>query len=408
MNSVDKLNYTKAIYAKRVALQMDPNAKVRIVDPKARILLIDKKLYRYQIRNILDTYQVDFTPVKVKSRKGILKSTRARSILLGAAALAIMSSTTMKENVNNQAEHNVYAQEMEVLSDLVAPTENFEDIVVINEAPPTEEVLVSEPEKEPFVSQQKNTLVEEDVISLVKPISDMDELGFEKKDATILEFGNSISYYGNRYGIDSSLLVALFTQERSNDRSSSGYNNVGQLTESICGEKIEAPVFESGNLIGVDKLYVLPSCYDSYPLEDLSSMQTFPSFTANEQEKIQQAVKLQQEGYMIYRLKDVKENSELNIRVSVAYLAYLINMKHDVIKGVASYNMGYPSINSSVSREDILSGELSLAGDPNYLNHIFRYLSDEELANGFTIYYEDGSCVHYTFSGLEEKMSHSL
>ena len=56
MNNVDKLNYTKAIYAKRVALQMDPNAKVRIVDPKARILLIDKKLYRYQIRNIFDTY----------------------------------------------------------------------------------------------------------------------------------------------------------------------------------------------------------------------------------------------------------------------------------------------------------------------------------------------------------------
>ena len=124
-------------------------------------------------------------------------------------------------------------------------------------------------------------------------------------------------------------------------------------------------------------------------------MGNYPKFSEEEKEKIQTAIILQKNGYEIYRFKDTKTNQNLNLKVAIAYLTYLINMQNDLVKGIASYNMGYNRINNDVTPKMILNGEIKDANDPNYLTNIFEYLSEEERNIGFTIYYENGQVIHY-------------
>ena len=160
----------------------------------------------------------------------------------------------------------------------------------------------------------------------------------------------------------------------------------------------------------MDKIYVLPKCYDTYPLEDLETMGNFSKFSNLEQEKIKEAIHLKKEGYEIYRLTDVKNTVSLNIKVSCAYLSYLINKQQNLIKGLASYNMGCSRINETVSEEQILRGQVIEGNDPNYLNNIFRYLTKEDLEKGFTIQYANGEVIHYQIEGMdyEKETEHSI
>ena len=173
-----------------------------------------------------------------------------------------------------------------------------------------------------------NSLEFQEVISL--SLDEMDEAGFAKKDETIRLFGSAIFSYAERYGIDANLMVALFTQERSNDPNDIGYANVGQLTNALCGEKIVVPVYQNGEVVKQDAFFLLPPCYDDYPLEDLETMGTFPKFSAAERQVITEAISLKKEGFTILKIGDVKKNSELNIQISCAYFGYLKEKKQDL------------------------------------------------------------------------------
>ena len=69
-------------------------------------------------------------------------------------------------------------------------------------------------------------------------------------------------------------------------------------------------------------------------------------------------------------------------------------MKKDLIKGIASYNMGYPRIHAGISQEDILNGSILEANDPNYILNIFQYFTDDDWQKGIDVFIQ-GNLYHY-------------
>ena len=214
-----------------------------------------------------------------------------------------------------------------------------------------------------------------------------------KRAQTDALYGDYILEYSSRYGQPYALVASLLTQERSDNPNDDlkVRQNIGQLTTTaVCGEKIVAPVFVNGTLQGYDKIYVLPPCYDDYPLEDLDTMGHFPRFSEEEQQKIQEAILLKKEGYQIYRRCDAFYNTENNIKISTAILSYVGNKKYDFVKEVMSYHAGYVKVADDLSNEAILSGQLN-AEDPYYVGHVLQYFTEEELSQPLSIYFTDGT-----------------
>lgn len=218
----------------------------------------------------------------------------------------------------------------------------------------------------------------------------------EKREETHEELGSYIDYYATRYGIDSSFMEALITQERHDTKKA----NPGQLTNSICdGNGFKAPIIQDNEVVGEDKVYIVGSFYNNYPVKDIGTMGHFPNFSESEQESVRQAIRLQKEGYEIIKIGDLKngtsdEQIKNNIRISALYLSYLVNLKEDLFLGAASYNAGPYRISSDLSYEDLFKG-IPNDGDEFYLNHIATYFTDDDLVNGFNIILKDGKTIHY-------------
>ena len=377
---------------KQLLLAEYPTSRIK-VDAKNKLIMLDGQMYRFSITTNLDYKKINLKKIQMKSKKGKLRSKNSKRILTKIAMIATVAGIGAAVHLTSSLnEKNTVSQ---------VPTEYTSEVPEKQTIPHT---VVIEQEK------PKEDKIENRTINIFQEINYTDVFGYEKKQETIQEFGDFIEEYSKRYGLDFNLTVALLTQERATDINDPSYNNIGQITKAICGEKISAPVFEKNTLISYDKIYVLPGCYDNYPLKDLETMGNFPAFTKEEQQKIQEAIKLKKEGYEIYRLTDVKNEVSLNIKISCACLAYLINKQNNLVKGVASYNMGYGRINENVTEEEILRGQILEADDPNYLNNIFRYLTKEELEKGFTIQYESGEVVHYQIEGMdyEKETEHSI
>lgn len=215
----------------------------------------------------------------------------------------------------------------------------------------------------------------------------------ERRLATDEIYGDIISYYTNRYGLPYSLTAALFSQERYylDSSSLSTKRNVGSLTSINC-EKIVVPVMENGEVVDYDKIYVLPKSYDQFKLEDLSTMIYDKKDLGDDLVKIREANKLQQEGYQIYCNRDMYEVKN-NIKIACAYLRYLVDKKHDIIKGYMSYNIGQNRITDATTYEEILTGKIESnnLGDVFYLNHIAQYILSEEEGEDLTVNFTDGT-----------------
>lgn len=378
-------------FIKQLLLKEYPTSRIK-VNSQQKIVMINGNMYRFSITNNLGYSKINLKKIQMKSNRGKVQSKNSQKFLTKLAMMAtvvgIGSGALLVSSLN---ERNA-PPSIQIERPTEIPKETLAHTIVI-------ETDIS-----------KENIAEEQTITLFKEINYTNDLGYEKKENTIKEFGSTIEEYSNRYGLDYNLNIALFTQERSNDPTSANYQNVGQITESVSGENIVAPVFNNGKLCGQDKIYILPRCYNQYPLQDLETMANFPSFSEKEQSKIKEAIKRKNEGYEIYRLIDVKTDASLNIKVSCAYLSYLINKQQNLVKGIASYNMGYPRINQNVSEESILKGEIREANDPNYLTNIFQYLSEEEIKQGFTIHYENGETLHYNIESVdyEKETEHSI
>ncbi len=321
----------------------------------------------------------------VKTNHGRIKKTPVVQLGIMAAAFFLVSSSLNREVIElphyseTTIESTTEVDEEEVLdNDEALQTENK----TVSVSSSLEELSM---EETPDISSVTTIISAEPVIT---------NTNREAKRAETDElYGDYILEYSTRYGQPYALVASLLTQERSDNPNDDlrVRQNIGQLTTTaICGEKIVAPVFSNGELQGYDKIYVLPSCYDDYPIEDLDTMGHFPGFSEEEQQKIQEAIRLKEEGYQIYRRCDAFYNTENNIHISVAYLAYVGNMKQDLVKEIMSYHAGYVKVANNLSNDVILNGQLD-AEDPNYVGHVLQYLTLEELKQPLEIYLTDGT-----------------
>ena len=269
---------------------------------------------------------------------------------------------------------------------------------------PIETTTANEPEIEITIEVPNDNISMEETLSnkyddtqtVFLPEINRFDYRLEKREETREKLGNYIDYYATRYGIDSSFMEALITQERHDVKIA----NPGQLTNSICdGNGFKAPVIQDRKVISEDKVYIIVSFYDDYPVADIDTMGHFPKFSESEQKSVRQAIRLQKEGYEIIKIGDLKngtseEKIKNNIRISALYLSYLVNLKEDLFLGAASYNAGPYRISSDLSYEDLFKG-IPSDGDEFYLNHIATYFTDDDLVNGFNIILKDGKTIHY-------------
>lgn len=367
----------------------------------------DKIVFVERKRRHGETYDVLLTGNKIgnktiKTKKGIVKN--GKKVLLVCAGMLLIAMYQ-----NNKA------QEKDPLTISTVKENSFEI-----EIPRNLDHVVNELSYETEIEPIEEEKIVEETIPVNIEVVPTDYLGFEKRRLTEEKYGEATRYYAERRGLDAELVLNLFTRERYGERDKVrqtdleeiGYKifdknkenveekmkqNIGQLTRAVCGEVITAPVFENGILVGQDKIYILPPCYDPYNIEDLKTLCVDERFSKKEQEMLLKAVELQTRGNcQIFKRKDAFYNVENNINVSTAYLSYVINKKHDLIRGVMSYNAGYGSVPDDMDYESILNGSIE-AFDPYYIPKILQYASFKDGVYECTIRFKTGECVTYKF-----------
>lgn len=307
---------------------------------------------------------------KLKTKKGRTSiSLRKLFYLLGMA-------TTIAVSVKGIEQLNVNSEPIAIESfSLDEPTETIPIVITVDE---TQQIEEKSAEKENVKT-----------INLVADFEMTDYQGFEKRAETEVLFGEDILKYTNRYGLDPTLAYCHFSFERSNNPNHSleVRKNIGQLTTAICGEKIVAPVYENGEIVGYDNFFLLPpTSYNSYQKTKALGLEL-----------------KEKDSSLIIKEWDEIYNQSTNINLSLAYLSYIINSKkEDLVRGVMAYNAGYGSVKDSYSYEDILSGAVKV-DDPYYWKHILQYLYPHEYSTGFTVYI-NGEKYHYKVIQKEKKI----
>jgi len=364
-----------------------------------------------------DVYDVILTGNKIaqsssiKTKKGKMKN--GKKFLFVCAGVLLIA---MYQNNKTEKKEEVVIEETMEKEDIVIPASNLDTVV--------QELNYPVETKETRGIQNNNA-----VISVNIEVTPTDYLGYEKRLATEEKYGELTEYYAKRRGLDKELVISLFTRERygekdkvrQRDLEEIGYKifdrntvnveekmkeNVGQLTRAICGELIISPVFQDGVLVGEDKIYVLPPCFDNYKIEDLNTLCTDERFTETERNILKKGAELQASGNcQILKRKDAFYNVENNINVATAYLSYLINKKQDLIRGVMSYNAGYGSVPNDLDYESIFNGSVE-AYDPYYIPKILQYASFKNGSYSCTIQFKTGEVKTYEFHNtrvLEEE-----
>ena len=329
------------------------------------------------------------TLIKIKKKK--LKSNHGKVSSMGKTVLFILGMSTYLAAC--QSNHTSIKEATAIEVDMLDDEEvfNYSSSNVVLETMEAREypVEIIEPE-----------IVADDFREITMAVCQKNENGMEKRIQTNEMAGVWIDDCCRRNGVPSSLIKGLFTQERPKyDEFDKKTNNWGQLTSSICGEKIIAPVISGKEVVGLDKIYILSSNYDNYSREDLEDLPI-----------VQELIK---DNWEVYQRKEAFYNLENNIRVSVAYFSYLVNKKEDLFLGAMSYHAGYPSVRSSYTYNDLLNGKVN-GPDPKYLYHITSYLTDEELEEPLRVYYQNGKIIDYKINNLnrevdyEEEVEHSI
>ncbi len=294
---------------------------------------------------------------KLKTKKGKIISPNARKILapavislgIGFSALTLTRTITEKQNSNLTIET---LEEFELEKSKFAIPKKEE-----------ENQTTADPQITEFCIQDTNVMV--------KPKENL-----QKRIETDTVLGTEICYYANRYGIPKSIAAALITQERPDDI----FENVGQLTRNICGEKINIPIIckseeEYINRIQEEKIYIVRDMPERESFEEISS---YKAALKRYQEQLEESKELETQGYNIYYFADLMKNNNQNIHIAMAYLAYCTyKCDLNVHQGIRAYNGGY-SLSKKASDDDLVRGTLEI-GDPYYNEHVFAYLYPEEI-----------------------------
>ncbi len=401
------------IFEKRSEIEIGRHLYRYFIRENGEIIITEIKVRNDELYTLLLTPKLKKTKkLKLQSQSGVINSGKVQSgvkIMLSFAAAALIIGVgahylPKKEKIT---ETNEFSNTYQV-------TEAFESF----EEP---KIIIEESQNvEPDVEQLENN-----VISIPVYVVPTDYLGMQKCIRTKEIYGEYISFYAKRYGLDENILISLFTRERfsENDIVSPtllediGYHifdqnevdvagkmkeNIGQLTRAICGEEIVAPIFLEDKVIGYDKIFVLPPAFDSYEISNLKELSESDLFNEEDSQKLKRAYELLQTGeWQIIKRINAFYNVAENINVSTAYLSYLINKKHDLVRGVMSYHAGYGSVPNTVSYEEIFNGAIE-AFDPFYVANVLQYANFDNDIFSCTIHYETGEIVTYEFQNTKE------
>jgi len=338
---------------------------------------LGRHLYHYYIRNhsLIFTekrvkngivYDRIFTPQSKKVYEKKLK-TRKGKILKNRAFLAAFGIVFV---LGAKKVHSIFLDQM-----------TYEDAKQIKEY---------EIEQGPTVKVEDITIVlSEDSfqsapISFQVEINPTDILGFQKRNRLVEKYGEIISFYSARYGMDFNFVVDLLSQEsysEYDDVLMEKKENIGQLTSSICTEPIVVPVFQENEVTEYQGYFILP---ESYPLVgEISLDEIDPTYlNDNELDNLNRAKAKTNVSWNVYHKKDVFYHASKNIEIAIGYLSYLVNQKEDLILGAMSYHAGL-SKTRGVSLEQVVNGEIE-AMDSYYISNILRYEPLEHYQDGFT------------------------
>ncbi len=299
-------------------------------------------------------------PIKTKKGKVIspnVAKVLAPPILIAGIFLAFGKSSNAAEEV---------ASGWEILNNI--SEENIEEV-------PENEKMVSDMLENNYVLETNEIEIEENqvpdiMITQTTCVEVKQKENMKKREETDILFGAIIDKYTNCYGIPNCIGKAIITQERPND----SLENLGQLTRNICGEKIVIPLLGSdeGNL---EKIYIVR---DEPKRSNYDSESSYREQLNKYKNQLKESKELSLEGYQIYSFQEIMNHSELNIHISMAYLAHCIyKCDINISQGIRAYNGGYTKAKKA-SDKDIADGKIDV-GDPYYNEHVYAYLYEDEL-----------------------------
>ncbi len=298
---------------------------------------------------------------KIIAKKGKLTAKKNAKILV--LPLLMAGLFLAKSNITDAATQNLN-EGQEILDTL--PEENFDNQT-------TNEIIVSDLMENDTLEIEENLIMKESpsiMITQTTCVEVVEKEDMRKREETDALFGTMIDTYTTRYGIPNCLGKALISQERPND----SFENLGQLTRNICGEKIIIPLFGE-NEMGLEKIYVIR---DQPNRNNYSSEASYREQLDKYKTQLETSQKLAQEGFQIYSFPELLNNQELNIHISMAYLAHCIyKCDTNISQGIRSYNSGYTSAKKA-SDEEIANGKIEI-GDQYYNKHVYEYLYSYEL-----------------------------
>lgn len=287
---------------------------------------------------------------RYKVMKQALKIVFATSL---AGAISFASLVTINAYVNKEPTQNL---EKEVTTsyytDLDLENEKVNDLSLLE----TDEVITeSVVKEEPTKASSSDNVEPKENVAVTEALdlgsmNDSDKLLFVKEN-----YGDIIEKYSKMYGLDSDLICAIATQERgvhSNTVDEGGAIGLMQVQVAVWnGSKVRAFNYETGEYETI-----------KVTLDDL---------------------------------KDV----DFNIKTGCAiFQNYLKQMQGNVVAATQTYNMGPGTMKKILSNYSSSSGKTvdeilndtddlswmdyrnsSYAGDPDYIEHVFRYYANDNL-----------------------------
>lgn len=287
---------------------------------------------------------------KYKLKKNKMQKVTAISLAMILSAIGIVSvKAASVSGISNQ--NNVFI-ESSYLDDEPSHSQNVTESVSNKDNDFGGEVL-----QDAYESAQPLETEEHYDENLFETLSDELDVGVqsdsEKLNYVRENYGDIIEKYSSVYGLDANLVTAIATQERGR----------------------HSAIIDSGGAIGLMQVQV--SVWDGKTIKAYN-------YKTNEVETI---------NITLEKLKNV----DFNIRVGCAILQEYLNVMNDnIIAAIQSYNMGPGSVRKIINNyanscgktyEEVLddssdTGWLeyrnsSYAGDPDYVEHVIRYYTND-------------------------------
>lgn len=304
--------------------------------------------------NFIDEEHFDFVFKKIKNNRYKVVKQVVKAVMVTALAGAISFTSLLTINAYSSKEHvqDIEKDTTTYYTDLDLENEKVNDLSLLETddviTNTTYEEVPTEESKNDDTQSKENLAVTESLN--LGSMNDSDKLLFVKEN-----YGDIIEKYSKMYGLDADLICAIATQERG----------------------VHSKEVDEGGAIGLMQVQVA--------VWNGAKVRAF-NYETGEYETI---------NVTLDNLKDV----DFNIKTGCAiFQNYLKQMNGNVVAATQTYNMGPGTMKKILSNYSSSSGKTideilndtndlswmdyrnsSYAGDPDYIEHVFRYYANDNL-----------------------------